>query len=93
MKINYLQVCLVSFLGLSVLFLSNPAVAYLGPGAGLGMIGSLIAIIVVALVVVLGLVIYPVRILRKRKMQARSGNVESIIEDNGETNDGGFPHK
>lgn len=47
------------------------ALAYLGPGAGLGMIGSLIAIVVVSLIVVLGLVVYPIRLMRKRKMQAQ----------------------
>ena len=51
---------------------SDPAVAYLGPGAGLGMIGSLIAIAVVAIVVVLGLVIYPIRLLRKKRLQGQS---------------------
>lgn len=60
---------------LSTLSFSNPAAAYLGPGAGLGMIGSLIAIVVVALVVVLGLIIYPIRMIRKRK--ARSHLVDS----------------
>lgn len=50
---------------------ASPALAYLGPGAGLGMIGSLIAIVVVGLVIVLGLVVYPIRMLRKRKSQAR----------------------
>lgn len=46
--------------------------AYLGPGAGLGMIGSLIAIVVVGLVIVLGLVVYPIRMLRKRKADSSS---------------------
>jgi len=49
------------------LLASGTANAYLGPGAGLGMIGSLAAIVIVALVVVLGLVIYPIRMLRKRR--------------------------
>lgn len=51
---------------------TSSAFAYLGPGAGLGMIGSLIAIAVVVLVVVLGLVVYPIRMIRKRKLQAQS---------------------
>jgi hypothetical protein len=54
----------------SMLLASSPALAYLGPGAGLGMIGSLIAIVVVGVVIVLGLVVYPIRMLRKRKAQA-----------------------
>ena len=43
------------------------AQAYLGPGAGLGMLGSLLAIAVTVVVLLLGLVIYPIRLLRKRK--------------------------
>lgn len=55
------------------LFLSlytKPALAYLGPGAGLGMIGSLIAILVVGVIIVMGLVVYPMRVMRKKKMAA-----------------------
>jgi Flp pilus assembly protein TadB len=48
---------------------SVSAIAYIGPGAGLGMIGSLIAIAVVALIVVLGLVIYPIRLMRKKRRE------------------------
>jgi hypothetical protein len=55
---------------LLVSFASTPALAYLGPGAGLGMIGSLIAVILVASVIVLGLVIYPIRLMRKRRASA-----------------------
>jgi amino acid transporter len=57
--------------GLTIFF-TSPAMAYLGPGAGLGMIGSLIAIVVVGLVIVLGLVVYPIRMLRKRKADSSS---------------------
>ena len=53
------------------IFASSPAHAYLGPGAGLGMIGSLLAIIVVGIVIVFGLIVYPFRMLRKRKRDAR----------------------
>lgn len=45
------------------------ASAYIGPGAGLGMIGSLIAIAIVVLIVILGLVIYPVRLIRKKRRE------------------------
>ena len=45
----------------------NVAWAYLGPGAGLGMIGSLIGVVVVVVISVLGLIIYPLRMLRKRR--------------------------
>ena len=70
----------VSSCGPMILF-SGPAAAYLGPGAGLGMIGSLIAVIVVVLVIVLGLVIYPIRVMRKRKSLAESSNSSTKMEE------------
>lgn len=66
---------------MAALFASSPALAYLGPGAGLGMIGSLIAIVVVGLVIVLGLVVYPLRMMRKRKSQAHGGESGSNAVD------------
>jgi uncharacterized membrane protein len=43
------------------------ALAYVGPGAGLGMIGSLIAVVGVVLVAMVGLIILPFRMLQKRR--------------------------
>lgn len=60
-----------------LVLLPASAFAYLGPGAGLGMIGSLIAIVAVSLIIVLGLVIYPIRLLRKRRMQAAKNQPSS----------------
>ena len=84
-KINgrHCRLHITAILGLLSLLSSGTAFAYLGPGAGLGMIGSLIAIVVVGLVVVLGLVIYPVRMMRKRKLQATADNVDSEVRDKG----------
>jgi peptidoglycan/LPS O-acetylase OafA/YrhL len=56
---------------LCILALADRAYAYLGPGAGLGAIGSMLAIIVAVGVVLLGLIIYPIRRLRKRKSRAK----------------------
>ncbi len=50
-----------------LLTLPSYAVAYVGPGAGLGVIGSLIAVVVAVLVTVLGIVILPVRLLMRRR--------------------------
>ena len=55
---------ILSFIIFSI---ADPAQAYLGPGAGLGMIGSLIALTVVILVLVFGLILYPIRRFLKRK--------------------------
>jgi hypothetical protein len=40
--------------------------AYVGPGAGLGMIASLLAVVGAILLSIVGLVLWPWRILRKR---------------------------
>jgi hypothetical protein len=51
----------------------SAAWAYVGPGAGLSMIGSLIAVVAAVLVAVLGLFILPVRMLLKRR-RVRAGD-------------------
>lgn len=47
----------------------TPASAYVGPGPGIGLLGSLIAVVAVVLIGVLGLVIYPIRQMKKKKRQ------------------------
>ncbi len=39
--------------------------AYVGPGAGLGMIGSLLAVLVTIFIAIFGLVLYPITLIRK----------------------------
>ena len=51
----------------SLLLLATPALAYVGPGAGLGAIGVLIAVIGGILLLVVGFLWYPI----KRMMRAR----------------------
>jgi hypothetical protein len=53
------------------MLLADCAYAYIGPGAGLGMIGSLIAIIVAIVIIFLGLIIYPIRYLLKRRSRSK----------------------
>jgi len=47
-----------------------PAYAYMGPGAGLGMLGSLVAVAGALLLAVFGLLVLPVRIIMKRRRKA-----------------------
>ncbi len=67
MNAHAMKTYLSVFTGIFAVLIAGPAQAYLGPGAGLGMIGSLIAVVLVALVVVFGLVIYPIRMMRKKR--------------------------
>jgi len=50
------------------------AAAYVGPGAGLGMIASLVAVVLAVLATIVGLVVWPIRRLTQRK---KSGAAES----------------
>ena len=47
-----------------------PALAYMGPGAGLGMLGSLVAVVGAIVIAVFGLLILPVRMLLRKRRKA-----------------------
>ncbi len=52
----------------AMVFLGTPALAYIGPGAGAGAIGVLIAIIGGVLLLLVGFLWYPIkRMMRKNK--------------------------
>ena len=60
----------LSFIGFNALTLLIPETshAYFGPGAGLGLIGSLIAVVVIVLTLLFGVFFYPIKMwLKKRK--------------------------
>jgi hypothetical protein len=52
--------------GLFMMAFASPALAYVGPGAGLGILGVLLAIIIAILAAVVGLVLWPLRMLMRR---------------------------
>lgn len=54
------------------------AFAYVGPGAGLGMVGSLVAVLGAMLVALVGLVVLPVRLLLKRRRAKAAGEQKPI---------------
>jgi len=47
--------------------LPGAAAAYVGPGAGLGLIGSLLAVLAAVLFGLFGLIVLPIRLLLKKK--------------------------
>ena len=53
------------------LAITSPAYAYVGPGAGLTAIGSLVALLAAVGLAVVGFVWYPVTRLRRRRKEAR----------------------
>lgn len=63
-----------------LLLLSTPVHAYVGPGAGLGMLGSLIGVVLAALLSLLGLVVIPLRMWFKRR-KAQKPHGQDDMED------------
>ncbi|AWI84978.1 hypothetical protein CEW88_14475 [Alloyangia pacifica] len=53
--------------------LPDPAAAYIGPGAGLGAIAVTVAILLGVLLLIAGLVWYPLKRMLKSRAAARSG--------------------
>lgn len=50
--------------------MATPALAYIGPGAGLGAIGTVIAVLGAIVLLIVGFVWYPVKRLIKRRKAA-----------------------
>ncbi|MCR9077714.1 MAG: hypothetical protein NXH78_01320 [Hyphomonadaceae bacterium] len=65
------QKALILLIG--VMLTPSAAMAYVGPGAGLGAIGALLALIGKLLLAIVGFVWYPV----KRMLKRRAGKVDS----------------
>lgn len=56
---------------LLVIFVQQPAMAYVGPGTGIAALGALLAIIVGVIAALFGFLWYPMkRLLKKRKQEA-----------------------
>jgi hypothetical protein len=49
-----------------------PAAAYIGPGVGLGVIGAIFAAIVGFLMIIAGLVWYPVKVLLRKRREKKA---------------------
>lgn len=60
-----------TLLFLAAMLAATSAAAYMGPGAGLGMLGSVIAVVGAVLVAVVGIVVLPVRMILKRRRKAQ----------------------
>lgn len=54
-----------------------PAVAYVGPGAGLTAIGTVLALVAALLLAVVGFVWYPIRRLRRRRHDNQPAKLEN----------------
>ncbi len=69
-----LSVALGSAAAATVLIFAAPAQAYVGPGAGLSLIGALWAVVVAVLAALFFVVMWPLRRMMKRRAAAQAGN-------------------
>jgi Flp pilus assembly protein TadB len=67
--------------GMAVAGLPHAAAAYVGPGAGLTMLGALWAVIAAVLFALAGLVIWPIRAMRRRRQQLASAKAATAPGD------------
>jgi hypothetical protein len=54
-----------------------PAMAYVGPGAGMGILGALLAILLAIVATVVGIVLWPVRAITRRLKAKRDTGPQS----------------
>lgn len=61
----------------AVLLLSTPAMAYIGPGAGISVLGSLLGILATIVIAIAAIVMWPLRKVLKKRRQAAAGEAET----------------
>lgn len=61
----------------AAVLLSTPATAYIGPGAGISVLGSLLGILATIVVAIVAIVMWPLRKVLKKRRHAAAGEVES----------------
>ena len=71
---------LKTVLSLLALLISSPAIAYIGPGAGISVLGSLLGIIVTIVVAIGAIIMWPLRKLLKKK-RANATETDSAETD------------
>ena len=72
--------------GLAICVLMAPSVAqaYVGPGAGLSMVGSLVAVVGALIFAILGLVLFPLRLMMKRRRTAAAAGNDGAAAEPGD---------
>lgn len=63
---------LVPLFVLCFLLLSNPALAYVGPGLGAGAIGAVLGVLGAILLGAFAMIYYPIKRARRRRREARA---------------------
>ena len=65
---------------LLVIFVQQPAMAYVGPGTGIAALGALLAIIVGVIAALFGFLWYPMKRMMKKRKQAASNASQDVAE-------------
>ncbi len=61
---------------LLVVFLQQPALAYVGPGTGIAALGALLAIIAGVIAAIFGFLWYPIKRLLRKRNQTETRNIQ-----------------
>ena len=64
-------------------FFASPAFAYVGPGAGISVLGSLLGILATILVAIGAIIFWPVRKFMKRKKARAESTATADTDDSG----------
>lgn len=69
---------------IAMVFAASPAFAYIGPGAGISMLGALWAVIAGIVLAIAGLLIWPIRALMRRRKAHTAPASTNAMSDAGE---------
>ena len=80
MNIRYSPILILSNLGM-IIITDHQALAYVGPGAEITMIGSLLAVLFAVLLAIFGIIFWPLRaLLRKRRIANQQSAAAEVNE-------------
>ena len=65
---------------LLVVFVQQPAMAYVGPGTGIAALGALLAIIAGVIAAIFGFLWYPIKRLLKKRKQTEAKDIQEREE-------------
>ena len=67
---------------------SAPALAYIGPGAGITMLGALWGVVVAILLAIGAVLLWPIRILLRRRRKVSAETTDETVAETGEAQPG-----
>jgi hypothetical protein len=67
-------------IALGLVLFATPAFAYIGPGAGITMLGALWGVIVAVVLALAAVILWPLRLLFRRRKGARPADASASVE-------------